>query len=164
MVIPLNKRTKPGLQTLWFLFLDFNYHIHINFPQLIFYVEIIMSEEKFVKENAYTLSVVSEDRVVIHNNATGYDSGSSASSLTKTFNFLSAQVTTIARDSLFEWRNSQAGGSAATSTQMIIQNFSDIESKEEIKLMREKLVEMGGTPPELSFELPGKGRQPRLGG
>ena len=105
-----------------------------------------MSEE-FVKENDYTLSVVKQE--VMELPSYGSYNAQRTLSLTRTFNFMSAQVTTVIRDSLFESHGSESGGSAAISTQIIIQNFSDIDSKEEIKLMHQKLIEMDGKPPAL---------------
>jgi len=110
-----------------------------------------MSEE-FKMDNDYTLSILQSASEKLNSYSSSY-AAIQTSSLTKTFNFQSAQVTTIVRDSLFESHGSESGGSAAISTQMIIQNFSDIDSKEEIKLMHEKLVELGGHPPELSGTL-----------
>lgn len=92
------------------------------------------------KENDYTLNVTTE-----------YWSGysSSSRSLTRLFNFKSQQVTTLSR----EWISVSNG--ATSSQQMNIQNFGDVQSQEEIKFMREKLIELGGHPSELDAT-PGK--------
>ena len=105
-----------------------------------------MSIEQFVKENDYTLSIIQKTEE-------NDDGVTQKFRLTRTFNFAAAQITTITSSMVYESRGSSAGGSAATSAQTTIQNFSDIDSKEEIKLMHEKLKELGGNPPELSFEL-----------
>jgi hypothetical protein len=52
-------------------------------------------------------------------------------------------VTTIANS----WLGDSDGNAVAM--QMIIQNFDDIQSQAEIREMREKLVELGGSPPPL---------------
>ena len=113
-----------------------------------------MAEDQFVKDNDYTLSVIHSDKEILPGN---YSNAQQVRkfSLTRIFNFLSQQVTTLTHDSIASPMYNSTGGdaSAAISTQTIIQNFSDIDSKEEIKLMREKLVELGGHPPELSFDL-----------
>ena len=57
------------------------------------------------------------------------------------------------KDYIFQARGGAESGSAVSvSTQIIIQNFSDIESPAELEFMRQKLLEMGGTPPELPFK------------
>ena len=110
-----------------------------------------MHDKTFTKEDDYTLLVVTTDTTPLR--SYGSYNTEKVSNLTRTFNFMAAQVTTVIHDSLFESHGEHSGGSAAVSTQMIIQNFSDIDSKEEIKLMHAKLVELGGHPPELSFDL-----------
>lgn len=106
--------------------------------------------EEFKKDNDYTISVVTETS----NKTKGEYAVESASILTRTFNFLSAQVTTTKQDSIYQSRGYHGGGSSSIATQMFIHNFSDIQSYGEIKLMHAKLVEMGGTPPELSDIIP----------
>lgn len=64
--------------------------------------------------------------------------------LTKIFNFESQQVTTI----FDTWLISNGAGAALTS-QMTVQNFSDVQSQEEIKRMWDKLVELKGKPSPL---------------
>lgn len=81
------------------------------------------------------------------------------SQLTRSFNFLSAQVTTISRDVTFQSRGSEAGGSSSVSTQAIIQNFSDIQSDAEIRLMHAKLKELRGNPPPIDDILRGIGKK-----
>lgn len=94
------------------------------------------------KDNGYTLRVHTEDFTNAHHSR----------SITQLFNFKAAQVTTLAR----EWISVSG---VTSSTQMNIQNFSDIESKEEIREMHAKLVELGGTPPALDDILPGMDRK-----
>lgn len=109
--------------------------------------------ERFIKENAYTISVVKQTEN-LHRGDHASDKICERFTLTRTFNFLSGQITTIACGNVFQSRGADAGGAAAVSTQMAIQNFEDVQSLKEIQLMREKLVEFGGTPPELSEILP----------
>ena len=71
------------------------------------------------------------------------------SSITTTFNFLSAQVTTVTRDAMRE-HSSGAAYAVAVSTQMKIQNFYELGSLREVERARGELVRMGGTPPEMS--------------
>lgn len=70
-------------------------------------------------------------------------------SYSRTFNFLSRQVTTIHRDWLYESRGSSAAGTAAIATHEKTENFDDLASDAEVKFMHKKLVELGGTPPSL---------------
>lgn len=84
------------------------------------------------KDNDYTLRVHTEE----------LSNTNHSRSITRLFNFKAAQVTTLAR----EWIGQSYG--VGSSSNMIIQNFSDIESKDEIREMHAKLVELGGTPPE----------------
>lgn len=73
-------------------------------------------------------------------------------SVMRIFNFKSAQVTTVYR----EWIADSAGN--AVTSQMNVQNFSDIESPAEIRDMHAKLVELGGRPPALDDILPSSGK------
>lgn len=109
--------------------------------------------EQFVKENAYTISVIKQEEDS-HSSHNADDRIYKKFTLTRTFNFLSGQITTIACSTVFQSRGSNAGGSSATSTQMTIQNFEDIQSLKEIQLMHKKLVDCGGTPPDLSEIVP----------
>jgi hypothetical protein len=74
---------------------------------------------------------------------------------TRMFNFLSRQVTTVHRDWLCEGRGSEAGGSSALSSHVIVESFDDLPSAGELKLMHAKLRELGGSPPALDDILPG---------
>ena len=110
--------------------------------------------ETFTKKNDYTLTVTNDESRVLQE-VDDVLNVQITSSLEKTFNFLSAQVTTVTRERIFQPRGSSSSGAAASvSIQMIIQNFSDIQSPEELKLMHRKLVELGGAPPELSDIMP----------
>lgn len=88
------------------------------------------------------------------------------SQLTRSFNFLSAQITTTSRDLTFQSRGSEAGGSSSVSTQTIIENFRDVQSDAEIRLMHEKLKELKGKPPPIEEIMGGIGKKntaPSLG-
>lgn len=76
------------------------------------------------------------------------------SSLTRTFNFLAREIIVKNTEARYEARGS-SGGSAAVSSQIIIQRFSELDSLDEVELMHARLVELGGTPPPLS-EITGK--------
>jgi hypothetical protein len=102
-----------------------------------------MSEE-FIKENDHTLAVVNEETVNHRNISSG---GKWGTSLKKTFNFESAQVTTLYREWIY-YGSGYHDASAALTSQMHIQNFSDFDSKAEIERMRAKLKELGGNPPD----------------
>lgn len=104
-----------------------------------------MSEE-FEKENDYTLKVTSIFPT---------ESKLWKSSLTRLFNFKSAQVTTLYRESVFLARGDYHSsgyrtGMAALTSQMHTDSMAALPSYEELKLMHEKLIELGGKPPELS--------------
>lgn len=76
-----------------------------------------------------------------------------ARSLTRVFNFQSRQVTTIYND----WIVTSSGSSV--SSQMHVQNFSEVESQDEIRAMHRKLKEQGGDPGTLDVSpLAGKSR------
>ena len=100
-----------------------------------------MADEKFEKINDYTLSVKTE----LGNNA-NWSHG-----ITRLFNFKAAQVTTIFR----EWISGSSGPSVTS--QMHVQNFGDVESQDEIRDMRARLIDQGGNPPPFEQEL-GKAR------
>lgn len=117
--------------------------------------------DKFFVENDYTLSAVRETETMRKSENTE-DRIVYVSSLTRTFNFMSAQVTTIKCDRMCQSRGTESGGSAAVSTQMVIENFNDIQLTAEIELMHEKLVEMGGKPPAI-VDILGRLNKNRLG-
>ncbi len=60
--------------------------------------------------------------------------------LQRTFNFRSRQITTVSIH--------PHGRESASSMQMFVQNFSDIEGQDDIKAVREELVKLGGNPPD----------------
>jgi hypothetical protein len=91
----------------------------------------------FEKLNDYTLRVTDD---LGHNSNWGQG-------LTRLFNFKAGQVTTVFR----EWISTSNG--AALTSQMQVQNFSDVESQDEIREMRGKLIELGGNPPPFGQEL-----------
>lgn len=97
------------------------------------------NKEVYEKINDYTLSVVLD-----FSRQSGADP-----ELRRIFNFRAQQVTSI---------YSMWYGAAVTSS-MHIQNFSDIDSADEVEQMRLRLVELGGRPPSVSDRLksmPGK--------
>ena len=113
--------------------------------------------ETFNKVSDYTLRID-------HSHREGsYDGVERHSGYTRSFNFLSRQLTTTHRDWLVEGRGSNAGGSSAIAAQTFIESFDDLPSDAEIKLMHAKLVELGGRPPALEEVLPnGMNKTPSL--
>jgi hypothetical protein len=114
-------------------------------------------EENFVKDNAHTLSVITTRAV---ENAPS--SIRTISRVTRTFNFLAAQVTTQTYDAALQSGGYQSGGVAAMSTTTLQQQFDDFASDREIRFMHNKLVEMGGTPPAIDDLLGGLGKKTGL--
>jgi hypothetical protein len=103
---------------------------------------------EYRKEDDYTLSVT-----------TSLPSGGSISRL---FNFASQQVTTVFREKAEmqgEMRAYSSDGgvsvarAVALTSQMQIQKFSELDSLEEVDLMRQELIQRGGKPPEASEAL-----------
>jgi len=119
-------------------------------------------KEKFTRVNDYTLlqTLRADDEETQAWGSPFYIK----SQLTRSFNFLSAQVTTTSRDVTFQSRGSEAGGSSSVSTQTIIENFHDIQSDAEIRLMHEKLKQLKGNPPPLEEVLPKSLGKPQGGG
>lgn len=109
--------------------------------------------ERFRADNAYTLSVT--------RNASGYDDNLTlTSTLTRTFNFLAAEVSTYTRD--ITQQSNHRGVTSALATTMTVQKFTDLASDAELRLMHAKLKELGGQPPELD-DIPGiEERKPQL--
>ncbi|HEX2753076.1 MAG TPA: hypothetical protein VHP34_08260 [Alphaproteobacteria bacterium] len=104
-------------------------------------------KEELIKLNDYTLIQKTEAPDVTRS---GYSDGLKIlSQVTRTFNFLAAQVSTTTRDVTFESRGSEAGGTSAVATQTFIQNFEDMQSSREIAFMHAKLKDLGGNPPPL---------------
>ncbi|MCC7037460.1 MAG: hypothetical protein IT560_09170 [Alphaproteobacteria bacterium] len=105
-----------------------------------------MSSESFDKDNAYTLV----------QNTTYISTNHHNRSIARIFNFKAAQVTTIAR----EWISGSAGNTLHS--QLDVHNFSEIDSKDEIREMHKKLVELGGTPPAIDDILPQSAAKPKV--
>jgi hypothetical protein len=100
-------------------------------------------QETFTKENDYTLGQHWSE-------ATDHgDYTVDKVKLSRYFNFLSCQVTTLFREKLTEPGTNDVAGMGALTSQLKIQNFSDIESPNEIRLMHAKLLEQEGKPPPL---------------
>jgi len=101
--------------------------------------------EIFEKLNDYTLSVTND-----------FERQEQADpELRRIFNFKARQVTTI----FSQWY------SAGVANNMDVKNFSQLDSLEEVELMRRKLIDLGGNPPsvvegEQSLDKPSI-RQPR---
>lgn len=103
--------------------------------------------EELIKLNDYTLIQKTEAPDVTRS---GYGSGLKVlSQVTRTFNFMAAQLTTTTRDVSFESRGSEAGGTSAVATQTFIQNFEDMQFGREVAHMHAQLIELGGNPPPL---------------
>ena len=77
------------------------------------------------------------------------------STLVNNFNFLSKQRTTTVEMLLWNKKSDVT----STSTSIAIQNFSDIEGKEEIARAHAKLVELKGKPPALEDVLKDIGKK-----
>jgi len=110
--------------------------------------------EKFFKKNDYTLDVIDQTSETYNS----YDSAlpmTHVSSLTRTFNFLSGQVTTVTRDLMFQSHGYEKGGSSSVAATATTQNFDDLPSTAEVELMHAKLKDLGGKPPALETVLGG---------
>lgn len=83
--------------------------------------------EIFEKLNDYTLSVTTDFE----------RQGQADPELRRIFNFRARQVTTI----FSQWYG------AGVSNTMNIKNFSELDSLDEVELMRQKLRQLGGNPP-----------------
>lgn len=118
-------------------------------------------KEELIKLNDYTLIQKTEAPDVTRS---GYSGGLKVlSQVTRTFNFLSAQLTTTTRDVTYESRGGEAGGTSAVATQTFIQNFEDMQSPREIAYMHAKLKEMNGNPPPLEDITGGLNKKSGLG-
>lgn len=98
---------------------------------------------EYRKEDDYTLSVT--------------NMLPAGGSICRMFNFASRQVTTVFREKAEmtgEMRSYSSDGgvsvarAVALTSQMQIQKFSELDSLEEVDLMRQELIRRGGTPPE----------------
>lgn len=99
--------------------------------------------ENYTKENYYTLTVVTPFP-------------GTKGTLIRQFNYASEQLLTVFRERDSEkGEESGVNGSIsiaiaiALTSSMQIQLFSELTSHEEIKMMREKLIELKGHPPEI---------------
>jgi hypothetical protein len=104
------------------------------------------AQEEYVKDNDYTLSVNQTEEKVLARTAYPL---TATSSITRTFNFLSQQITTTTRDYIYQPAAHNYGGSSGVSVTTTIQNFRDIQSPEEIARMHARLLDMDGHPPDL---------------
>ncbi len=116
--------------------------------------------EKYVAANAYTLDVIDEKKIQFDSYGSQYMTH--ISSITRTFNFLAAQVTTMTRDLLFQSHGSDRGGAASVATTTRTENFDDLPSTAEVRLMHETLTSLGGTPPALEETFGASKRPSRL--
>ncbi len=119
-------------------------------------------KETFDKINDYTLrQTLTEPEQIL----SGYSSGLKVNArITRIFNFMAAQITTVTRDMTYESRGGDAGGSSSVATQTSIQNFGDVQSDLEIRAMHKKLTELQGKPPAIDDILGGINKRPaRLG-
>lgn len=109
--------------------------------------------DKLVKDNDYTLSQVRTGK--------GYEDGVNFNTrITRTFNFLAAQVTMQTRDITYQGGGYKTGGSSGVASTVTVQNFDDFQSKAEIRLMHEELVKLGGRPPAIDSLLEDEGKKP----
>lgn len=83
------------------------------------------------------------------------------STITRTFNFLSAQLTTRTRAEIYQPRYGDSGASASVATELHIQNFTDLPTLAEVRHMHNKLQELGGNPPPLEEILSDNMGKPR---
>ncbi|MDD9900206.1 MAG: hypothetical protein OXT65_04435 [Alphaproteobacteria bacterium] len=106
---------------------------------------------EYVKEDDYTLKVVQTlgQKKNFLQESTRSDSykypGEQVQSLTRLFNFCSCQIITIYDNTL--WSGAYHAAASAATSQMHVQNFSDLPSLSEVKFCHGKLVEQGGKPP-----------------
>lgn len=103
--------------------------------------------EELTKDNDYTISVVRKGE-------NSHDGVRFNSRITRSFNFLAAQVTTTTRDITYQGGGYQSGGSSGVSTTTTMQRFDEFQSDAEIRLMHLRLVALGGNPPALDDILP----------
>lgn len=85
--------------------------------------------------------------------------------ISRIFNFLSRQVTTVDRAWVYEARGSSAAGTSAISSNSRVESFDDLPGSGEIAHMHAKLCELGGKPPALADVMPkniGKSAAPGL--
>lgn len=99
--------------------------------------------EQFVKDNDYTLSVITTRNIPV-------GSFSSISRVTRTFNFLAQQVTTATYDAVLGNSGGyKTGGTSGISTTLGQQHFTEFRTMAEVILMHKKLRDLKGHPPPL---------------
>ncbi len=113
--------------------------------------------EVYAALNPYTLRVVEEEKRTLDNYGSQYMTH--LSSITRTFNFLAAQVETVTRDLLYQSHGSERGGAASVATLSRVEGFDELPSTAEVRYMHEKLKSLGGTPPALEETLGGFKKQ-----
>ena len=113
--------------------------------------------EVFSALNTYTLRVVDEEKRTLDNYGSQYMTH--LSSITRTFNFLAAQVETVTRDLLYQSHGSERGGAASVATISRVEGFEELPSTAEVRFMHEKLKALGGMPPALE-DVYGAGKKP----
>lgn len=119
-------------------------------------------QEDLIKLNDYTLVQKIEAPDTTRR---GYSDGLKVlSQVTRTFNFLAAQLTTTTRDVTYEGRGGDASGTSAVHTQTFIQNFEDMQSDREVAYMHKKLIELEGNPPPLEEITGGLGKKTGMSG
>lgn len=102
----------------------------------------------YTKEDDYTLCT--------------YNAFPGAGVLRRYFNFAAEEITTIYSEKaekelkIKEYQGNSASVSVALTSQMDIRKFSELDSQLEIELMRRKLRDLGGTPPEENAGTSGK--------
>lgn len=102
------------------------------------------TEQSFVVENDYTLSVVTTRKL------DGMNGFAGSTVITRTFNFLAQQVTTHVRDvALGNSGGYRTGGAGSLSTALEQQHFDEFRSDAEIRLMHAQLKDKGGNPPPI---------------
>lgn len=115
--------------------------------------------EIYTKENDYTLLVTIAENSEIKQ-VEDVARIKKETNYSRIFNFASGQVTTLLQSRIYQSRNTDSGASAAVSTQMHIQNFTDLPSRIELDMMHAKLTDMGGKPPPLDDVLNGRHKRP----
>lgn len=79
----------------------------------------------------------------------------SGGTISRYFNFASQQVTTLyerkerEKDTAGSYQSTSTSVAVALASELTVQNFSELDSLAEVKLMRDELVKLKGNPPEL---------------
>lgn len=105
--------------------------------------------ETITKENDYSLKIEN-----IETNIYGHDK------ITRSFNFASGQITTLFVSQRFHHGGYKSGGAGAATSNMHIQNFTDLSSTIELEILHKKLEELDGHPPPLGDVLNGRHKRP----